>query len=291
MPLFPGFIPEFSQFIDPNSGTQPSIGNFGTLITANASADTYGSYTTVITSGQMTHDCHGLLLMFNDAAVAGTNQTFLFTVGVDYGSGMTDQIPDVLCGAPGVNYTPLNSIGGYFYFPLYVPAGAAVGIKMQSATAGSNTVSCAAYALCNPRHPEAAPTASVWKSFGVDTGNTTGTAITPSNTASEGAWVDVGTLDDDYWWWQVSLANDDTIMAGANLYHLDIGFGDASSPPDRIFAYSIPFFVNVQEGFTWPLFIIGAAARGQSGDHIYVRAQGTSGTADNALVVAVVGGK
>jgi|CXWL01.1.fsa_nt_gi hypothetical protein len=117
----------------------PSVDTPGINIIPGAS-NVKGSWTTIL--DPLPHDVFALNIGFYNGDVSATNRGSLCDIGIDLSGGTTFSvlIPDLLCGsaAPG-------SLGGgqKYSFPLFIPSGATVGARAQTAAAASGTLNVA----------------------------------------------------------------------------------------------------------------------------------------------------
>ena len=277
-------VPSVNDFrwTSSTTNTRPAA-SYGTSITAGGSANTKGSYTQ-FSGGGIAEDAYGILINLNSADVNGFGRPMQVTIGKDDagGTSYTDFINDLLCG----NAAPYNIGNGgfWYYFPVFMKAGASLAAKAQCEQA-SKTVNIFAQLFGKPAAPEACRVGSFVRTFGADNTTSGGTAVTPG-TASEGGYADLGTTADDLWWWQLGSSCDDDTMA-AIAYHCDLAIGDASNK--HLVLENIYMAHNGSEQ-RWhnPH---GAYYQSKSGNHVYGRMQ-CSGTSDSGMTMAAyaVGG-
>lgn len=241
--------------------------------TATPVQNAYGTPATILTA--LAKEAFALRLIFSNCATAGAARDMLATIVIDPagGTSWTDFITDLLVTGASVYRT-----GGIeYYFPIYIPAGASLGFKTSVNNATVGTSSCAAIAYCQPSRPDGIQVGKFVRSFGATVASSAGTGITAGG-VSEGAFVEIGTLADRLWYWEVGMGiNNSTITS--TRHNVDIAIGDATNKKTVI--SNIGFNSNTSEEI-WKM-----AARslgiGASGDKVYGRAQ----AGPNATVTGV----
>ncbi len=260
----------------PSWGTaRPAAAN-GTAVTP--AAGSFGSWATVQTA--LATDCYGLMININSNTTSSASRQTVVDIGIDPagGTAFTTLIPNLICGNAS---TYVAGSGSWFYFPIFIPAGATIGARGNSTVTTAFRVGLVPMRL--PSNPSMIRKGSFVTSYGV-TGNA-GTAITAGST-SEGAWVSLGTTTYRHWWWQFGyqLPSTDTSHAAAGI-HIDVATGDATKKDiiiqdNLIQTTSAEAATNIQitAGVEWEV---------PAGANLYVRAQ-SSGTAE-ASQIAVYG--
>ena len=276
-------IPSGNQFRTvnyPESGIRPSS-NFGTTVTASATPNTYGTYTSLITA--IGFEVWGIAININTGSTAATDVRSLLTIGKDEagGSSFTDYIPDLICGKAS---TFDNFSGFNYYFPMLFKSGSSIGAKLQSSVA-SQTIRVSIRAFGAPAYPEATKVGSILETFGVVAATSEGTALTPGTT-SEGVFTaaltaNKGVAAREFWWWQLGYSISNTV-AVAQLLHVDVYAGDATTKR-RIIE---PCVVRVDTGEAMCCDPHIGSATIASGDLVYARSQ-SSATPETGHTVAV----
>ena len=215
--------PEFGFYFHSHETTRPSA-TWGELVTASGSADTYGSYTEIISDADLTEDCYGIAIWISSAAVSAAISRGSITIGKDEagGTSYSDWLTDLICGN-AQNILSGNG-GNFYYFPMFIKAGTSIAAKYANST-GSRTCRVAIAVVGRPLGSDVRA-ATKFESFGASVA--AGTAITPAN-ASEGSWTQIGSNPSTpLWWWQYGyqIAN-----ATINLraFFVDIAVGDGSN--------------------------------------------------------------
>jgi hypothetical protein len=278
--------PRVSEFLAFEStlgadGTRPSLTG-GTAVTPGASSS-YGSYTqlgTLVTA----QDAYEVEIVVTTVAVSAANRMIMLMVAADPAGGTSfagnEIIQDLLVGAPS---TPNgNGAPASFVFPLKVKSGASFGVKAASLDATTTAINVWINVKEQPSRLDLTPHGQFVRTFGVSSPTVAGVAITPGG-ASEGAWTEIGTLAEPLWYFIFGYSINDTTMTAAIL-NVDLALGDASNK--RVIMRDALVLTTAAE----TLYVLqrGAFARGQIGDKIYARVQGST-TADTTNSIAVYG--
>jgi Sulfocyanin (SoxE) domain len=278
---FVGKQPFFQKFVGSHSGTRPAV-PFGTSVSHGN--NTYGSYVQVLSGASNTDDSFGILINVNGLASSATARDALLTIGVDPagGSSYSTLIPDLLVSCAG----PYNLLAGgvWYYFPVYIPAGASIGAK-GSTNAASTSSSVNVVLFCQPKYPHLVKAGSFVRAFGITAATSSGTAVT-SGTTSEGTWTQISAATADaLWFWQVGFGVNDSTMT-ALAYALDLGFGDGTS--EVLLIENQPINTSAAEEAHKPLWLPFGYGEVASGTALHARLQ-VSGTADSSVSVAAYG--
>ena len=231
MPILAPIPNRFNGIITNLTG-QP-VTTWGTSVTPNATANTYGSYANVISSATA-YDTYFMEIWTHSVGSAGNATDTIITVGIDPagGTSYTDRINHLIVSCAGT-----SAMGAIPYqFPLFVAAGSTVGVKASQNRASGSAFRVGIRLHGKPTKPELVRYGTYVTTFGATTASSSGTAITPGQ-ASEGTVVTLGTnITSDYWWWQGGVGVNDSTMTGGGLYWvLDIGIGTSTSAVDWIF--------------------------------------------------------
>ena len=284
------FVPQsgndFSAVLSYGTTRPVATGNFGTAITPGTGA-AYGAYTQV--GSDLTQDCYGLFISVNNVFLAGTFRQAAIQIGVDYAGGTT-----FTTIAQDIMVSQANAYGGgggiLFYFPLFIPVGAAVAVAARASTA--TTFGVAIRYMTAPPNPTMVKRGSYIEPLGITlgTGTVTGVSVTPGTTA-EGAWTLIGTTTKRCWHWQFSCQHSDTTMT-VLTYHLDIAVGDTTTvgDPKDIISSDTIIGTGANETFSISPLITGVEKYVPAGKTIWARVQ-NSGANENAgtFQVAVYG--
>lgn len=187
----------------------------GTTLTANASADTKGSY--VQLTAATTHDANWIVVNLG----ASANQAS-FLVDIAIGSA-TEQIilPDLLV------WTRLGDSGQTYLFPIFIPAGSRLAARCQSSTGGGAiqiTVNLVSGTMLG------GGVGPSWADAYGAVAASTGTNVDPGGTAStDSSWVEIASATTRPHNWLVFAAKfGDGTLAAAAKWLVDIGIGSAT---------------------------------------------------------------
>lgn len=264
------FVPragqDFSKTTSYAVGARPSNTTFGTTVTPLTTA--YGTPVT-ISPAPLTADSYGLYINFNSAFTGATPRGIAVEISVDYAGGTNwTTLFDGLLASEAWSY----GLGGglWYYFPIYIPAGASVGIAAWA----TNTTAFRANVIFmdRPSEPSMSKRAGFVETLGLTLGNATvtGVTVTPSTaTTQPNTWTLIGTTVKRCWWWQFAVQQlGDTTMA-ANVYHLDLAVGNGTTF-DTIILDSFRQ-VTTNESYNNIPDIIGVEKIVPAGSNIYAR--------------------
>lgn len=191
MLILPG-SPAFANCTDNLTGTPPAA-SIGTNF--NAGINNTDS-TSVAVLSALSHNVSYLCLGIGGLSGNGVNSQCLMDVLIDTGGGSTwsatPLISDLMCGftpAPAAGATGLET---WYYFPLYVPSGASLGVRCRSVAAATiSTGRIAMFAYGNPKRPEMWWQGTSVESVGLFPATSSGTTVTPGNSGAFGSWANL----------------------------------------------------------------------------------------------------
>lgn len=223
-----------------NLPVAPSTTALGTAVTAAATAHTMGNVAAIIPA--LAFDCDLI-----EIAVAGVNgvdidTSSLLDVVADYAGGTSwitsangILIPKLLAGwTPTVNATS-RGIGRIYRFPLRIPAGAALGARLQSAVV-SQAADVLIRCFGGPRSPFW--TGTKISNIGTDAVNSRGALVTPGASGAYGAWTNIGAVTGRALRGLVVKAQGTptSLPATARAYYIQFGIAGAQVGPTLRFA-------------------------------------------------------
>ena len=221
--LMPDAMCTFNFTYD-NWGADPSSAP-GTVVTPGAS-NALGSWTQIASSANIAKECFWVYMLTTGGALAATAKPQLLDIGIDPagGSSYTAFVENMQIGmSPAITNPGLCE----YIFPIRIPAGSSVAVRIRGAAATAGTVRIAARFYGDPTNPLAVPVGAFAETFGANTGTSTGTTFTPGN-AADGSWVDLGATVKAMWWWQLGhCVNNATITA--EYTYIEVAWGDASN--------------------------------------------------------------
>jgi hypothetical protein len=176
---------------------------------------------------------HFLQLNMNgvNASAADANAVADLLIDPAGGTSWSVLVNDLACGF--TNSTSIATAGtrlGVSYsFPLYIPAGASVGLRAKTAHGSDITTGLAAIEVFGePDHPE-----MWWCGQGVETigvSDSKGTAVTPGNSSSWGSWTSIGSTTSHHIR-AIQLGINGSDSAASNMgYYFQVGAGSAALP-------------------------------------------------------------
>lgn len=287
MPLYVPHGNDFQWEYSNVSAARPNTAGWGTSHTPSTTADTFSTYATLVSSGNITQDVYGIMLCFNNGASGNTIRNTLVNIGVDTagGTSFSTRIPDLVAGSA----SPLagSGMGIWYYFPLYIPAGSSIGIQAGSTTATAFNTAIWLYGL--PRRPEAIRTGSYVTAFGATRGTTwRGTNITLAVSATENAYAQIGAATTlPHWWWQVGFTYADASQSLQALT-IDVAAGSSTTVNKPLLIDQV-WVTNAAEQISNVPWFQAAYNNVADGENIYARGMTSIATADTTPGVVVYG--
>lgn len=206
-----------------NWGTNPGS-TIGTSVAPGAS-NTLGSWVQLASSANVSQEVTGIYLQVHSGATSTAAKPQLLDIGIDPAGG-TSYSPILSNMQIGSSPTLTQAGNREFFFPIHIPAGASVAARIRGANATAGTVRVVIRLYGQPGDP-LFKAGSFSETLGANTGTSTGTTITPGN-ATDGAWVDLGSITNSMWWWQLGYnINNGTITAEYTF--LEVAYGDATN--------------------------------------------------------------
>lgn len=272
----------FEWFTD-NYGATYSDTGIGTAVTAAGSAHTKGSNTNLING--LDYDAFGVSIMFCGGSTSAAVRRFMADLLIDPGAGAGNAgsswstlISNLYVNSP--TFGTAGAMGYWFYFPIFIPAGAAIGAAVQCSTA-SIGLRMAVRVWGKPTKPDLLLFGTKVQTIGATPASTTGTAITPGTQALGTTSASLGTLDKESFWYQVALASNDTSMT-AGGYFMDL-LANATNKVavGRQMAYSV--VGTAEQAGKGAFGDAGAYRYLPAGEDIYVRAVNFTGAPDSSM--------
>jgi hypothetical protein len=259
----------------------------GTTLTADGSSHTKGSDTALLSG--IAHDCWGLSIGFSTGATDTAVRRQMVDIRIDPAAGV---------GNAGSSWSALidnlfmhgsvfgaSQLGHSFYFPLFLPAGTAIGARTQDVV-GGGSVKCFIRVHGQPTRPDMVKVGHKVQTIGATTASTSGVAVTPGTQTYGSHTASMGTLTNDAWWWQVGWGTNDSTMS-SNTGTIEISH-DATSK--YICASGILWTSNGSEQSGKTAMGEGLPIRhAPAGTDVYVRMAGHAGPdLTNTVVVYAV---
>lgn len=266
---------QFNWSVD-NFGATYSDAGVGVSSPGHASANTKGANTQMLVG--IAEDCYGIAIGFAGGHVAATIHRYLVDLLIDPAAGVGGNGSSwtVVIANLYAAYASLGPGGYWYYFPLYLKAGTAIGTANQALVA-AKAIRVMVKVFGKPTRPELCRVGSKVQTYGAVTGTTTGTAITPGTAAMGSYTASLGTSSYDQFWWQAGIGFDDTTLGGgtsiSEFYLLDVAASNDGGTTKSLCAENIMANCSTTEQ-------IGKAAFGTkipyrevpSGATVYMRA-------------------
>lgn len=187
--------PVFAHWSDNFTASTPAVAP-GTAVPAGSTtayvANEDGDPVGLI--GALAHDCEYLVIAAHNGNVNGGNTSTLLDILVDPagGTSWSEFIADLLIGY-SIAIASSAGVSRMYHFPVWLPAGTAIGARARGAHSALVTPSIVAYAAGGNKNP-----ASWWCGQKVETvgtfdaANSRGQAHTPGNTGTYSSWTSLG---------------------------------------------------------------------------------------------------
>jgi hypothetical protein len=210
------------------------------------------------------YDVCGIMIGFNSFVASNGDSSTLVDLLVDRagGTSYSQLISDLVAG-----YTPVPTAGAistdtYYYFPLWIPAGASLGMQARTAHTVNIAGRACVWLFCEPSRPDAWWCGQGVESLGVVPATSKGVNHTPGN-AAWSTWATVGTST--YRYRAVQFGHNGTDAAGTAVNsHWEIGYGSqrlggaprfhvstSTAESSQRSGFGMPIFCNVPAGTTW----------------------------------------
>jgi len=261
------WVPNYVNFLD--YGT--SAISAGTILTANASTNTKGSYAQITAS--TTYDICGLYVSIGQANTAGAAYSVDLAVGA--GGSEVIIIADISYQQGSTNIAPL-------FFPIGIPAGSRIAARCQSTTTVA-TIKCQVIGMDgNFLQPHLGNCAT----YGFNSSTTLGTLIDPGGTTNtKGSYAQI-TASTTYDINAVSFSFDSQSTSANGAIAFDLAVGAAASE-----VVVIPnMLMNIGTNRPLPPQLGPFAVEIPAGSRLAIRASSTNNTAGTRKFGATVYG-
>lgn len=276
---------DFNWSVDNFGATYTDIG-LGTNSPGNASANAKGANANLLTG--LAEDCYALSICFSGANATTTIRRCLTDILIDPAAGVGNSgsawsvlIANLAANSP--SFGTDGSFGYWYYFPIYLTAGTAIGSAHQDSVATIQALRVSIRAYGKPSRPELVKVGTRVQTLGAVTGTTSGTAVTPGTGVKGSYSATLGTLNFDAFWWQLGVLSSDTSMT-ANGYLFDVAVNATNK---LIVAENVPYVVvGTAERASMGAMGSGCQRNAVAGDDVYVR--GAAAAAPDSTMTAVV---
>lgn len=148
-------------------------------------------------SAALAHDTEYLRLMISGAMAVSSNNDLLIDVLIDPtgGTSWTEFVSDLIAGALGSAEASGSTPSGpslRYDFPIWIPAGASLGIRARSANSVASTLIVAAFAFGGNANPGSWWCGQRVTGIGIDAANSTGTPHLAGSSNSFSDWANLG---------------------------------------------------------------------------------------------------
>lgn len=277
------------QFSVDNFGATYTDAGIGTNVPGHANANTKGANTALLAG--IAEDCYGIAIGFANGNTAAAIRRQMVDLLIDpaagvgnAGSAWSVAIANLYANSPSfVGGTAVGSFGYWYYFPLYLKAGTAIGAAHQDLVATTQALRVLVRVYGKPSRPALLRVGNKVQTIGATVATTTGVAVTPGTNAMGAYSATMGTTSFDAWWWQLGIGSADTTMT-ANNYLFDLA---ANATNKVLLLEGMPYIVvGANEQASKSAFGISLPIRNlAAGQDIYVRA--AAGAAPDTSMTAV----
>lgn len=275
---------EFGWSVD-NFGATYTDAGIGLNSPGHANANTKGANTSMLVG--IAEDCYGIAIGFSGGNTTNVARRNLVDLLIDPAAGVGNAgsswsviIANLYCAMASLGQ------GGYwYYFPLYLKAGTAIGTANQSSTASTSALRVFIQVFGKPSRPDLVKVGSKVQTIGADTTTTAGsTTMTLGLNAMGALTASLGSTSSDLWWWQGGLGFGSAGVNNASIL-FDLLAGDGTN--NLLCQENIQMVVRNSEemgkgvmGSRYPYRFI------PSGTNVYMRGLETLDNASEPTVVA-----
>ena len=276
-----------------------SVDNFGATLTdtgiginspGHANANTKGANTSMLVG--IAEDCYGILIGFSGQSATTVARRCAVDLLIDpaagvggTGSSWSVAIANLYANSPTFGVT--GCFGYWYYFPLYLKAGTAIGTAHQNLVLGTLPLRVSIMIYGKPKRPDLIRVGTKVQTLGMNVSSaTTAVAVTPSTQSSTRSYsASLGTLSSDAWWWQLGIASNDTSMT-AGGYFFDIA---ANATNKILCAQGIFYNVTgtIEQASKSAMGFLPPYKEITSGEDVYVRGVSGAGAPDSTMTAAV----
>lgn len=246
--------PGFTFCVD-NIIASPGTVLTGTNFTTGASnAD--GSVVTVLSA--LAQDLCYLVIGFAGTSATTEDQNTLADILIDRAGGTSwssfiDDLVIGFCPTPTAGAIGMTS---WYHFPVWVPAGASLGVRARHRSANTNTNGrCVIYGYGKPKRPEMWWCGQGVESVGINAASSKGTNHTPGASSSYSSYATIGTTARRWQAMQFGVNGSDGTML-AQGYNWQLGIGGVQIPGTPTYYHSnTTTEAMTRTGFNQPLWV------------------------------------
>lgn len=260
---------------------RPSTTAWGTSVTPGSNA--MGTATSLTVTA--TKACYGVCVAFSASATSGAIRNGLTSIMMDPAGGTTyttTLLPYLMSGCAGP-YGGASPGVLWYYFPIYVPAGATLAAQSQANTT-LTAIRVAIWLFTDPTNPESLVYGHKCEAIGAVTASSQGTAVT-AGTTSDGTWTSLGSSTQANFWWQQGFQISNATIT-AMVYSAQLSADNNATTPKIITDDLIINTTSLEQmGYSNPATFNRCLCPVLSGTAIYARTQ-CSGTAVAHTIIA-----
>lgn len=252
VPSPPNWTYHVNNWPSARSANVPQTSGFGTSFTCGAN-NAKGSTTSVLSA--LTHDVQFIRVGIGDINLTNANGSALVDLMIDYAGGTswssTPLVPNLMAGYtdnPDSIFT-IKTGWCWFAIPVFVPAGASIGVRGQVAHTSTLDGECIIEVYGGNSNPGSAWCASAFEQLGINTGDSGGASITPGASNSFGSWTNVGSTLSNPCKALICMTSGegDSVFTSGKYYEAQFGINNISIGPSLIFTFNTAEYV---EAFT-----------------------------------------
>lgn len=243
------------QFAVDNIPASPGAVLTGTNFTTGVSN---GDDATVTILSALAKDLCYVVVGFAGTSASTEDQNTLADIVIDRAGGtswssLIDDLVTGFCPTPTAGAIGMTS---WYHFPLWIPAGASLGVRARHPSANTNTNSrCVIYGYGQPKRPDMWWCGQGVESVGINAASSKGTNHTPGNSSAFSAYATIGTTARRFGAMQFGVNGSDSGML-ARGYNWQLGIGGVQIPGTPTFYHSNNTTEQMQRvGFNHPLFV------------------------------------
>ena len=278
-------VNHFNWQVD-NFGTMSDSAQ-GTEVPGHANANTKGANTALLAG--IAEDCYGIAILMSAGHSTTVIRRHLTDLLIDpdagagnAGSSWSVKIDNLYANSPAMGN---GGPGWWYYFPLFLKAGTAIGAAHQDLVAASN-MRMGIRVYGKPSRPDLVKVGNKVQTLGAVTATTSGTAVTMGVLGAQGSYsATLGTLNLDSWWWQLGIGSNDASMSASQAW-----FDIACNATTKVLcAQEIPYGIvgSAEQAHKGAMGAVPPIQNIGSGQDVYVRGV-TSSTAFDTTITAVV---
>jgi len=282
------------MFFTPTNDFQWSVDNFGSTYSdsgiglnspGHANANTKGANTNMLNG--IANDCYAISIGFSGANANNINRRNLVDLLIDSGAGVGNSGSSWTVLINNLHVSMASTVAGmiWYYFPIYLKAGTAIGTSNQSITAGTSALRVVVRVYGKPSRPELIKCGTKVQTYGAVTATTQGTAIVPGNTVMGSNTASLGTSSFDQFWWQCGMSYEESALTNSQCAWMDVLAGDGSN--NVLCAESVMQNTDTTERGGKHAFGSKLPIRNiKSGSNVYMRAAASAASPLNPTVIA-----